>query len=110
MPAAMMFIPSLGGVSHHWSEDTKEDDIILGAQNFRRRGGPHPARRAVKPPKRALIDSVIASPRVRPQAGPRINSAKQSGLAHSERDCFVAWAPRNDAVSLVLLRISRSNF
>jgi N-carbamoyl-L-amino-acid hydrolase len=30
----MMFIPSLGGVSHHWSEDTKEDDIILGAQIF----------------------------------------------------------------------------
>ena len=78
--------------------------------NFRRRGGPHPARRAVKPPKRALIDSVIASPRVGPQAGPRINSAKQSGSAHPERDCFVAWAPRNDAVSLVLLRISRSNF
>jgi N-carbamoyl-L-amino-acid hydrolase len=34
MPAAMMFIPSLGGVSHHWSEDTNEDDIILGAQVF----------------------------------------------------------------------------
>ncbi|MGC2523846.1 MAG: hydantoinase/carbamoylase family amidase [Stellaceae bacterium] len=34
MPAGMMFIPSLGGVSHHWSEDTKEDDIILGAQIF----------------------------------------------------------------------------
>jgi N-carbamoyl-L-amino-acid hydrolase len=34
MPAGMMFIPSLGGVSHHWSEDTKEDDIILGAQVF----------------------------------------------------------------------------
>jgi beta-ureidopropionase / N-carbamoyl-L-amino-acid hydrolase len=34
MPAGMMFIPSLGGVSHHWSEDTKEDDIVLGAQIF----------------------------------------------------------------------------
>jgi len=34
MPAGMMFIPSLGGVSHHWSEDTGEDDIILGAQVF----------------------------------------------------------------------------
>jgi N-carbamoyl-L-amino-acid hydrolase len=32
--AGMMFIPSLGGVSHHWSEDTKEDDIVLGAQVF----------------------------------------------------------------------------
>jgi len=29
-----MFIPSLKGISHHWSEDTKEDDIVLGAQVF----------------------------------------------------------------------------
>ena len=34
MPAGMMFIPSLGGISHHWSEDTKEEDIVLGAQIF----------------------------------------------------------------------------
>jgi beta-ureidopropionase / N-carbamoyl-L-amino-acid hydrolase len=34
MPAGMMFIPSLGGISHHWAEDTKEDDIVLGAQVF----------------------------------------------------------------------------
>jgi beta-ureidopropionase / N-carbamoyl-L-amino-acid hydrolase len=34
MPTGMMFIPSLGGVSHHWSEDTKEEDIVLGAQVF----------------------------------------------------------------------------
>ena len=34
IPAGMMFIPSLGGVSHHWSEDTKEEDIVLGAQVF----------------------------------------------------------------------------
>ncbi|MBV8779363.1 MAG: hydantoinase/carbamoylase family amidase [Alphaproteobacteria bacterium] len=32
--AGMMFIPSLGGISHHWSEDTKEADIVLGAQVF----------------------------------------------------------------------------
>ena len=32
MPAGMMFIPSLGGISHHWSEDSREDDIVLGAQ------------------------------------------------------------------------------
>jgi len=32
--AGMLFIPSLNGVSHHWSEDTKEDDIVLGAQVF----------------------------------------------------------------------------
>jgi N-carbamoyl-L-amino-acid hydrolase len=34
MPAGMMFIPSLGGISHHWSEDTNEEDIVLGAQVF----------------------------------------------------------------------------
>jgi len=34
MPAGMMFIPSVGGISHHWSEDTKEEDIVLGAQVF----------------------------------------------------------------------------
>ncbi len=34
MRSAMMFVPSLSGVSHHWSEDTKEEDIILGAQVF----------------------------------------------------------------------------
>ena len=32
MPAGMLFVPSIGGVSHHWSEDTKEDDIVLGCQ------------------------------------------------------------------------------
>ena len=34
MPAGMMFIPSVGGISHHWSEDSKEEDIVLGAQVF----------------------------------------------------------------------------
>src|SRR5271170_302198 len=34
MPAGMMFIPSLGGISHHWAEDTKEVDIVLGAEIF----------------------------------------------------------------------------
>ncbi len=34
MPSGMMFIPSLLGISHHWSEDTKEEDIVLGAQVF----------------------------------------------------------------------------
>jgi beta-ureidopropionase / N-carbamoyl-L-amino-acid hydrolase len=32
--SAMMFVPSINGVSHHWSEDTKEADIVLGAQVF----------------------------------------------------------------------------
>ncbi|MFH6781704.1 MULTISPECIES: Zn-dependent hydrolase [Methylobacterium] len=30
MPAAMLFVPSIGGISHHWSEDTKEEDLVLG--------------------------------------------------------------------------------
>ena len=34
MPAAMIFIPSVGGVSHDFSEDTALDDIVLGAQVF----------------------------------------------------------------------------
>src|ERR1017187_7731738 len=32
MPAAMLFVPSIGGVSHHWSENTKDEDIVLGCQ------------------------------------------------------------------------------
>lgn len=34
MPAGMLFIPSVGGISHHWSEDSKEADIVLGAEVF----------------------------------------------------------------------------
>jgi N-carbamoyl-L-amino-acid hydrolase len=34
MPAAMLFVPSIGGISHHWSEDTAEADIVLGAEVF----------------------------------------------------------------------------
>ena len=34
MPAAMLFVPSIGGISHHWAEDTKDEDIVLGAQVF----------------------------------------------------------------------------
>lgn len=30
MPAGMLFVPSIGGISHHWTEDTKEEDIVLG--------------------------------------------------------------------------------
>jgi N-carbamoyl-L-amino-acid hydrolase len=32
MPSAMLFVPSIGGISHHWSEDTKEEDLALGVQ------------------------------------------------------------------------------
>jgi N-carbamoyl-L-amino-acid hydrolase len=34
MPAGMLFVPSIGGISHHWSEDTSDADIVLGAQVF----------------------------------------------------------------------------
>ncbi|MBV8918841.1 Zn-dependent hydrolase [Bradyrhizobium sp.] len=34
MPAAMLFVPSIGGVSHHWTENTADADIVVGAQVF----------------------------------------------------------------------------
>ena len=34
MPAAMLFVPSIGGVSHDFAEDTDEADIALGCQVF----------------------------------------------------------------------------
>ena len=34
MPAAMMFIPSINGVSHHWTENTSDADIARGAQVY----------------------------------------------------------------------------
>jgi beta-ureidopropionase / N-carbamoyl-L-amino-acid hydrolase len=34
MPAGMMFVPSIGGISHHWSENTDDADIVMGAQVF----------------------------------------------------------------------------
>lgn len=32
LPAGMLFVPSIGGISHHWTEDTEEADIVLGCQ------------------------------------------------------------------------------
>jgi N-carbamoyl-L-amino-acid hydrolase len=34
LPSAMLFVPSIGGVSHHFSEDTAEADLALGCQVF----------------------------------------------------------------------------
>ena len=34
VPAGMMFVPSIGGISHHWAEDTSDQDIVLGARVF----------------------------------------------------------------------------
>lgn len=34
MPAGMLFVPSIGGVSHHWSENTADEDVVLGCRVF----------------------------------------------------------------------------
>ena len=34
IPAAMMFVPSIGGISHHFTENTHDADIVLGCQVF----------------------------------------------------------------------------
>jgi N-carbamoyl-L-amino-acid hydrolase len=34
MKAAMLFVPSIGGISHHYAENTRDDDIVLGCQVF----------------------------------------------------------------------------
>jgi N-carbamoyl-L-amino-acid hydrolase len=32
VPAAMLFVPSIKGISHHWAEDTSDADLALGIQ------------------------------------------------------------------------------
>jgi N-carbamoyl-L-amino-acid hydrolase len=32
LPAAMLFVPSIGGISHHHAENTRDDDLVLGCQ------------------------------------------------------------------------------
>ncbi len=34
LPTAMLFVPSIGGISHHWNENTSDDDIVRGAEVF----------------------------------------------------------------------------
>jgi len=34
MPACMLFVPSIGGISHHWTENTDDADIVTGAAVF----------------------------------------------------------------------------
>jgi beta-ureidopropionase / N-carbamoyl-L-amino-acid hydrolase len=34
MPSAMLFVPSIGGVSHHWTENTSDADIVMGARVY----------------------------------------------------------------------------
>ncbi len=33
-PAGMLFVPSIGGISHHWTENTSDEDIVIGAAAF----------------------------------------------------------------------------
>ncbi len=51
MPSAMLFTPSIGGISHHWSEDTKPEDLALSvrilaeaAEDFLHRSNRDPGR------------------------------------------------------------------
>jgi N-carbamoyl-L-amino-acid hydrolase len=34
MPSSMLFVPSIGGISHHWTENTSDEDLVLGAQVY----------------------------------------------------------------------------
>ena len=34
MPSGMLFVPSIGGISHHYTEDTSDADLVLGCQVF----------------------------------------------------------------------------
>jgi beta-ureidopropionase / N-carbamoyl-L-amino-acid hydrolase len=34
MPSGMLFVPSIGGISHHWTENTADADIVSGAEVF----------------------------------------------------------------------------
>ena len=34
MPAGMLFVPSIAGISHHWTENTADADIVTGAEVF----------------------------------------------------------------------------
>jgi beta-ureidopropionase / N-carbamoyl-L-amino-acid hydrolase len=34
LPSAMLFVPSIGGISHHYTENTRDEDLVLGCQAF----------------------------------------------------------------------------
>lgn len=34
MPSGMLFVPSIGGISHHWTENTSDADIVMGARVY----------------------------------------------------------------------------
>lgn len=39
LPSGMLFVPSIGGISHHWTEDTSDEDIVMGARVFTEAAG-----------------------------------------------------------------------
>ena len=34
IPTAMLFVPSIAGISHHWAENTSDDDLAMGFRVF----------------------------------------------------------------------------
>lgn len=34
IPSGMLFVPSIGGISHHWSENTSDEDLKLGVRVY----------------------------------------------------------------------------
>jgi N-carbamoyl-L-amino-acid hydrolase len=34
LPSGMLFVPSIGGISHHFTEDTSDEHIVMGARVF----------------------------------------------------------------------------
>jgi beta-ureidopropionase / N-carbamoyl-L-amino-acid hydrolase len=34
LPSGMLFVPSIGGISHHWTENTADEDIVMGARVY----------------------------------------------------------------------------
>ncbi len=34
LPSGMLFVPSIGGMSHHWTENTSDEDIIAGGRVY----------------------------------------------------------------------------
>lgn len=39
MPVAMLYVPSINGISHAFEEDTNEDDLVVGLRILARAAG-----------------------------------------------------------------------
>ena len=71
MPAGMLFVPSIGGISHHWNENTSDADIVTGAEVF---VGclPAPARRLTCPLTQGVPGQTVSvSGRCHPLVAPK---------------------------------------